>query len=139
MLWDHMLRGAADAPSPSTLGLQVSLVLLSHLRPQLLTIFAEERSLELAQFRAFTLLQSVRVPDASAGWLLQRAQQVRLHVAAIKDMRMRVRMALAERRAREPTATLPAAEPLPDLLHLLTDVSGGKQLPTAEAEQKDRR
>ena len=117
LIWDHMLRAqASNASNPSVLGLQVSLVLLSQVKPQIEAIYSEyTASTEVAQHRAFNVLSNVRVPDASASWLLHRAQQVRLNVAAVQDMRLQLRIALVERMARGgPHATLPCAEPLPE-------------------------
>ena len=109
MVWDHMLRGA-HATAPSVLGLQVSLALLFHLKPQIHTIFAEATSADIAQHRAFALMHGVRVPDASAGWLLLRAQQVRLHVGAVHEMRLQLRITITESAGRNPpSGVLPLA------------------------------
>ena len=144
MIWDHMLR-SAHASSPSLIGLQVCLVLLLHLKPQLhqaLRTARHERigrtdggsgrfaeglggGSEASFHRAFALLQSVRVPDASAGWLLQRALQVRLNPVTVQDMRLHCRISIEERCSREPGSTLPFTEPLPDV----TPDAGAKPLP----------
>ena len=125
IIWDHMLRNASNANTPSVLGLQVGLVLLSHVKPRLDEILSSVATVrtsgdgattgsrptpsptdEIAHHQAFTVLQSIRVPDASAGWLLQRAQRVRLNVAAVQDMRLQLRMAIVER-CSQTNGTLP--------------------------------
>lgn len=76
MIWDHMLRNAFTT-RPSVLNLQVALVLLQQLQPQLIDLLSVHDAAS-ASHATFTLLQSIHVPDASSGWLLQRAQQVLL-------------------------------------------------------------
>ena len=92
MIWDHMVRNAFTT-RPSVLNLQVALVLLQQLQPQLCEILTINDA-TTASHAAFTLLKSIRVPDASSEWLLHRAQQVRLNESAVQDMRLQLRTAL---------------------------------------------
>jgi hypothetical protein len=141
MLWDHMLRNAnGGSTTPSVLGLQISLVLLSQLKPKLQAILTDgsDRSGSSltpssptdahAQHRAFTLLQSIRVPDSAARWLMHRAQRVRLNVAAVQDMRLQLRIAIVDR-CNATSGTLPCPDALTEC--------GSKPLPLLDTTPPD--
>jgi hypothetical protein len=111
MIWDHMVRNALTT-RPSVLNLQVALVLLQQLQPQLSEILSIHDA-TTASHAAFTLLKSIRVPDASSEWLLHRAQQLRLNESAVQDMRLQLRTALVEL-CGSTDGTLPCGLPLPE-------------------------
>ena len=62
---------------------------------------------------AFALLQDVHLPEAHAGWLLERALQIPLNEAAVQEMRERLRSAVLERAHQE--SWVPSAFPLPEV------------------------
>ena len=122
MIWDVMLRNG-NATTPSVLPLQVGLVLLKTYQPHLEEILGDAAdpvagaeasgANEMATHQAFTVLQSIRVPDASAGMLLQHAQRLRLNDAAVQDMRLQLRIAIEER-CLVTNGQLPCSDPLPE-------------------------
>ena len=151
MVWDAMLKHG-NATTPSVLPLQISLVLLRYVQPQLAALLATAKTAQsglgssgngsgstrasptpsdngdvsengqtagslalvaAAHHQAFTLLQSIRVPDASAGWLLHQARRLRLNEAAVQDMRLQLRMAM-EAQCAATQGLLLCADPLPD-------------------------
>ena len=178
MVWDAMLKRHSSATTPSVLPLQLGLVLLKGVQPQLEGLLAKARLAEeayerlerasptpsdaegsdgpaarrghrrslsaggagaasaggeaapqshshaqlqaqaqaqaqAAHHQAFTLLQSIQVPDASAGWLLHHARQLSLNDAAVQDMRLQLRMAM-EARCTSTGGVLPCTEALPE-------------------------
>ena len=79
-----MLRNA-HATTPSVLNLQVSLVLLQQMRGQLHSLLLGTEPAAAAH-ATYVLLSSIHVPDASCGWLLQRAQQVRMSKTSVHSL-----------------------------------------------------
>ncbi|KAL1530855.1 hypothetical protein AB1Y20_001749 [Prymnesium parvum] len=107
-VWDHMLRNAGAMPS--MLNLQISLVMLQLLHPQLKNLCASnEDDLQVA----FTLLHNVHLPEGHPEWLLERALQIPLNEGAVQEMRERLRVALLERAHEEPW--VPSPLPLPEV------------------------
>ncbi|KAL3913058.1 MAG: hypothetical protein SGPRY_008120, partial [Prymnesium sp.] len=88
-IWDHMLRNAGAVPS--MMNLQISLVMLQLLHPQLKNICA--MNADDTQL-AFTLLQSVHLPERHPDWLLERSLQIPLNEGAVQELRERVRVAV---------------------------------------------
>jgi hypothetical protein len=108
----QMLRNANDS-TPSVLNLQVALALLQQHQPQLRRLL-DSANAPSASHAAFQLLLAIDVPDASCGWLMQRAQQLRLNTGAVQEMRLQLRLALLDTCTQQGRYTLPCAQPLPE-------------------------